>query len=959
MRLMAYMLVATLMMALPQGAWAEEIPYLLTAETLNSKSAGTYTESSVTDDYKFTLSSGTEYTYEISSMPTNGFSFRIYVKGWGGNDQLKPTTNGQVITVDGDAISIGNDNYTTGDNESNTWKVNNTTSTIILHVDLSTDNRKVWITTKTNTDNDDDDNNRMGGDQTTAANSFYLVGNFFGPNKFMNDNGDGDNINYSRRIFQFTKTGDNTYSVDIPATIDAKVQILSVDPAGVEAAVYGPGPDVNNTEYGLQAFDGSHGGRPTTDGTATGTLTCREISSDETLNSDFEKTTSNTYNYWKMHTRNNNVGSNSGSDYGEDDGTYTFSFTLTNDVPTNWTVKHTSTRRTTYFLSTKEGSIAQALINVRTSGVGQEYNNVTYATIYIDPSYGYYAISNIVMSPDFVDGDNQNYSSVKRRLDTYSAHTHKHNRGIKPTTNKLFYMGNGNKAFSTSNPNNEVSPNEGPMLFTSESAGMFRVEYNPSNGHNDQAISNSTNSTYNVNGVDHLGMRGQIIGLQSTGIQTISMVGDAVAGTTNGDTWDYTSTAGDMTYDNTENCYKLTLNTSADDGATHFRFVANHSAQTTFAEEDNTTANGARTPYDIETSTTGHTALPSDPNNVSYYTTDNTSKTDINIIFNRPAGLWTVRFYITNNESDGSYIYHYTIDGAEKLKITLNQLRTYSNSIDLVPLDEKLHVYAAQKFSVENTEYDGESKTGKVMLYQLDYIPANVGVVLYYVDNSAQLVYDKNTTHTVDLVKASAKLGDNYKTYDDGTPKVTEVSSEKPMGEFCNIWTNSAKHSTETWNNDLVPTLEPTKIYANVYDKNGKRTARNFILSHFFSSTIYKALDEDKKASATDYYGFFRAKNGTNMRANMAYLQYDTKELTGNGQILGTDLDDNQTLAKGVQFWFDDLDEEFNTPTGINTVNSTVASKVADGKYYTLQGIAVSKPVSGIYIHNGKKVVIK
>ena len=42
--------------------------------------------------------------------------------------------------------------------------------------------------------------------------------------------------------------------------------------------------------------------------------------------------------------------------------------------------------------------------------------------------------------------------------------------------------------------------------------------------------------------------------------------------------------------------------------------------------------------------------------------------------------------------------------------------------------------------------------------------------------------------------------------------------------------------------------------------------------------------------------------------------------------------------------------------TGINEVN---AAAQADGAYYTLQGVKTSKAAKGIYIHNGKKVVIK
>lgn len=43
--------------------------------------------------------------------------------------------------------------------------------------------------------------------------------------------------------------------------------------------------------------------------------------------------------------------------------------------------------------------------------------------------------------------------------------------------------------------------------------------------------------------------------------------------------------------------------------------------------------------------------------------------------------------------------------------------------------------------------------------------------------------------------------------------------------------------------------------------------------------------------------------------------------------------------------------------TGINEVN--VATNDADDAYYTLQGMKTNKAVKGIYIHNGKKVVIK
>lgn len=67
---------------------------------------------------------------------------------------------------------------------------------------------------------------------------YYLVGNFF--------NFDGDNINYDDAVFKFQQQNDDAagnavYMVEIPATLTAKAQVMSVDATGTPVAVYGPG----------------------------------------------------------------------------------------------------------------------------------------------------------------------------------------------------------------------------------------------------------------------------------------------------------------------------------------------------------------------------------------------------------------------------------------------------------------------------------------------------------------------------------------------------------------------------------------------------------------------------------------------------------------------------------------------------------------------------------------------
>ena len=53
------------------------------------------------------------------------------------------------------------------------------------------------------------------------------------------------------------------------------------------------------------------------------------------------------------------------------------------------------------------------------------------------------------------------------------------------------------------------------------------------------------------------------------------------------------------------------------------------------------------------------------------------------------------------------------------------------------------------------------------------------------------------------------------------------------------------------------------------------------------------------------------------------------------------------------------LDFQDGGGTGINEVEAEVSGTDADAPYYNLQGMRVEHPTRGIYIHNGKKVIIK
>ncbi len=59
---------------------------------------------------------------------------------------------------------------------------------------------------------------------------------------------------------------------------------------------------------------------------------------------------------------------------------------------------------------------------------------------------------------------------------------------------------------------------------------------------------------------------------------------------------------------------------------------------------------------------------------------------------------------------------------------------------------------------------------------------------------------------------------------------------------------------------------------------------------------------------------------------------------------------------KGPSYY---LANEANASTGIEKPAVATMMKSADKAYYTLQGVKVIRPTKGIYIHGGKKIVIK
>lgn len=268
-------------------------------------------------------------------------------------------------------------------------------------------------------------------------------------------------------------------------------------------------------------------------------------------------------------------------------------------------------------------------------------------------------------------------------------------------------------------------------------------------------------------------------------------------------------------------------------------------------------------------------------------------------------------------------------------------IRTYSNNVAMAPVDDNVKVYEAYKYGKPEDVKDPQSQ-GTVYLRQLKYIPANMGVVLV----------------------GEVPEGESFSDGDKLNFSLKEAPDEMPLegDNYTAVWTKADEYAGQEWNNYLKPTVTAIDKLGNAdTDADGKILHRFFGLANFHSTKYYK-----QSHTGDDYIGFFRLTQNGRSGANKAYLSIPANTTVDkgvgakfgyidfNGQFLGNETDlNNQSLAK-VAIVFDDEDDG-----GSTTTVTEVKPNSTDGNasFYTLQGVKVSRPVKGVYIHNGKKFI--
>ena len=730
---------------------------------------------------------------------------------------------------------------------------------------------------------------------------YYLVGNFF--------NFDGADINYEDAVFKFQQVsadedGNAIYSVEIPATLTAKAQVMSVDATGASTAVYGPGRDF--------AIDNAHPAVGADYTATTGVLDLRPVTYIGT-----EK------NYWNMSTRRT-------SKYeGGQDGSYTYKITIDKktQLPTKWEIYYTDLKRVAYILSTEKDASANTLSATRKNIEGNFASGKMIGAVYIKSGSKFYAISNAALNDCLGFGDGTTATLAYPGYNIVRT-----DNGVLPTYPKLFLWGHGDanieenvEVEGVDNSAYKIAPNWGTFVLEAQE-GLSNWEFNFNRGHTEL-------------GKLHGGMTGDISRHgDGTVITSLSMVGPAIPGTMDGEKWNWKSKVGDMIFDASENCYKLTLTTSDNEKGKFFRFVGNRDYKINWHEDGTTPDVKAKVEYDKPGE--GHSATAADHNVVSHTGKDENPGEEYHIIWNRPAGTWTVRFYkeYVNESGQIKHTYYYTI--TENHSVALKDFsdvsykgnmrtilmrgdykyfRTFSDTKAWKCPDD-VHIYVVSDFiPAKKATATTEATYASYELTEINkdshIIPENTGVIL-------ATAYQRVGVYSV-------KTDPNY--YNLLTINLTEVAKDetydKPISKLTPLYVGKTLPSEEDgYYNYLFGFYNAKRVYPESYTD-----ASLFLLGFWIS-------------------------NGTGVyNSNGAYMKISKDD--AEGMRLGTSYEfvngiTNPEFVPALLLDFANA----NKTTGINMVKNTTV----DDKYYTLSGVQVAKPsTKGIYIHNGKKIVIK
>ena len=253
---------------------------------------------------------------------------------------------------------------------------------------------------------------------------------------------------------------------------------------------------------------------------------------------------------------------------------------------------------------------------------------------------------------------------------------------------------------------------------------------------------------------------------------------------------------------------------------------------------------------------------------------------------------------------------------------------------------------------------DGNGYTSFACNYPLEIVNGtNVKVydiISYDMDKNKVTLRDQSSNYKVDTkqyipAKSGVILSASASGNENNVSSITVRPMIEKLGETVNNGSNLLK-AVYLPNQPIYMTLPESST------KTGDPvTSRQYLFSWV------------KQSDNTYKLGFLRSKNGKSV-SERAYLSLtgeavgattlNPKDEAAYERVEGISTDDETVFgAKEYQvgLFFEGSDDD--DTTGIHTLNHQIADNEG---YYTLQGIRVNKPTTaGIYIHNGKKIVVK
>lgn len=371
---------------------------------------------------------------------------------------------------------------------------------------------------------------------------------------------------------------------------------------------------------------------------------------------------------------------------------------------------------------------------------------------------------------------------------------------------------------------------------------------------------------------------------------------------------------------------------------------------------DGIALNGGLTNYNVNQSLNPNMAdalsyleLSSTNEITSYDFSMNITTATYRLVFNKPlpSGKLVLRDYgdVKYTPSGSTEPETRTVAGNGKYRF----FRTYYSS-DSYTLPDNVDMYAVTKF-----EISADKKTTTAKLTKLKPTTQNVtenGV------SSAKNVLYANTP----LVLAYY--------LPDGTTDVNSISGATYTRQSGNAlaelaFTVSKFDNAVAYTGDKTPYFVGTNDaialpqWYSYTDKDGKAAVGYHYL---FGCYRRSAWNTSSNETTTFDLGFWLSTGKKNTYANSAYLELPAELIAE--QYLGTSYDmtsaTGYSSAKKVPALFLVWDDGENQATGITDVTNKAANNAEDGAWYTLQGVRINRPSAhGVYIHNGKKVIVK